>query len=134
MLIDPAVNLVFEKMKAQLKDYKEKLEQAQSDLSAWKFTPDRLAIADSVCFRQGRPNYKRLLVTKLPGVKLCEETFLRNVLCACARLSDIFVCTYSTTNIGLLCTETLVWGHSGSNIIYQNKISFISVCGCVVYV
>ncbi len=43
MLIDPAVNLVFDRMKVQLADYKEKLEQAQSDLSAWKFTPDRLA-------------------------------------------------------------------------------------------
>lgn len=40
MLVDPAVNLVFERMKRQLSDYKEKLEQAQSDLSAWKFTPD----------------------------------------------------------------------------------------------
>lgn len=43
MLVDPAVNLVFERMKRQLSDYKEKLEQAQNDLSAWKFTPDRLA-------------------------------------------------------------------------------------------
>lgn len=43
-LIDPAVNLVFERMKSQLSDYKEKLDQAQSDLSAWKFTPDRLAV------------------------------------------------------------------------------------------
>ncbi len=42
-LIDPAVNIVYERMKTQLKDYKEKLEQAQSDLSAWKFTPDRSA-------------------------------------------------------------------------------------------
>ena len=42
-LIDPAVNLVFERMKSQLTDYKDKLDQAQSDLSAWKFTPDRLA-------------------------------------------------------------------------------------------
>lgn len=30
-------------MKSQLTDYKDKLDQAQSDLSAWKFTPDRLA-------------------------------------------------------------------------------------------
>lgn len=44
MLIDPAVNTVFEKMKAQLSDYKEKLDQAQNDLSAWKFTPDRSAL------------------------------------------------------------------------------------------
>ncbi len=40
-LIDPAVNIVYDRMKTQLKDYKEKLEQAQGDLSAWKFTPDR---------------------------------------------------------------------------------------------
>ncbi len=45
MLIDPAVNIVFQKMKSQLSDYKEKLEQAQNDLSAWKFTPDRSALA-----------------------------------------------------------------------------------------
>ena len=42
MLVDPAINLVFSRMKSQLSDYKEKLEQAQTDLSAWKFTPDRL--------------------------------------------------------------------------------------------
>lgn len=48
MLVDPAVNLVFERMKRQLSDYKEKLEQAQSDLSAWKFTPDRLADPDGL--------------------------------------------------------------------------------------
>ena len=41
MLVDPAVNVVFQRMKSQLSDYKDKLEQAQSDLSAWKFTPDR---------------------------------------------------------------------------------------------
>ena len=41
MLVDPAVNIVFQRMKSQLSDYKDKLEQAQSDLSAWKFTPDR---------------------------------------------------------------------------------------------
>ena len=41
MMVDPAVNLVFQRMKAKLRDYREKLEQAQSDLSAWKFTPDR---------------------------------------------------------------------------------------------
>eukprot|EP00794_Sanderia_malayensis_P000037 gene37-628_t len=39
-LLDPSVNLLFEKMKSELGDTKEKLEQAQNDLSAWKFTPD----------------------------------------------------------------------------------------------
>lgn len=41
MALDPAVNLVFQKMKSELHSTKEQLEQAQSDLSAWKFTPDR---------------------------------------------------------------------------------------------
>ena len=35
------MNLLFEKMKTELGEAKEKLEQAQNDLSAWKFTPDR---------------------------------------------------------------------------------------------
>ena len=40
-LLDPAVNLLFQRMKKELDDSKDKLEQAQNDLSAWKFTPDR---------------------------------------------------------------------------------------------
>ena len=43
MLVDPAVNLVFQQMSTGLKESRDKLEQAQNDLSAWKFTPDRLA-------------------------------------------------------------------------------------------
>lgn len=39
-LLDPAVNLLFQRMKTDLDFEKEKLEQAQNDLSAWKFTPD----------------------------------------------------------------------------------------------
>lgn len=39
-LLDPAVNLLFQRMKTDLDSEKGKLEQAQNDLSAWKFTPD----------------------------------------------------------------------------------------------
>ncbi|EDO46685.1 predicted protein [Nematostella vectensis] len=39
-LLDPAVNLLFQRMKTELDEAKVKLEQAQNDLSAWKFTPD----------------------------------------------------------------------------------------------
>ena len=45
VLVDPSVNIMFQTMKKQLADYKQKLEQAQNHLSAWKFTPDRLACA-----------------------------------------------------------------------------------------
>lgn len=40
-MVDPAINLFFLKMKAELEQTKDKLEQAQNELSAWKFTPDR---------------------------------------------------------------------------------------------
>lgn len=63
MLIDPAVNLVFSRMKSQLSDYKEKLEQAQTDLSAWKFTPDRLADSEGLVRQQ--QNNKHYINVKL---------------------------------------------------------------------
>ena len=40
MTLDPAVNLMFQRMKNEMDVCKEKLEQAQKDLAAWKFTPD----------------------------------------------------------------------------------------------
>ncbi|XP_013416555.1 pre-mRNA-splicing regulator WTAP [Lingula anatina] len=40
MLLDPAVNLMFQRMKKEMDSSKEKLEQTQNELSAWKFTPD----------------------------------------------------------------------------------------------
>ena len=40
-MVDPAINLLFLKMKSELEQTKDKLEQAQNELSAWKFAPDR---------------------------------------------------------------------------------------------
>ncbi|XP_023220082.1 pre-mRNA-splicing regulator WTAP-like [Centruroides sculpturatus] len=39
-LLDPAVNLMFEKMRKELDGVKAQLEETQNELSAWKFTPD----------------------------------------------------------------------------------------------
>ncbi|XP_056151868.1 pre-mRNA-splicing regulator WTAP-like isoform X2 [Lampris incognitus] len=39
-MVDPAVNLFFLKMKRELDESKDKLDQAKNELSAWKFTPD----------------------------------------------------------------------------------------------
>lgn len=50
MLLDPAINLMFQRMRKDMDAYKEKLEQAQNDLAAWKFTPDR-----SVWLGTGKP-------------------------------------------------------------------------------
>ena len=42
--LDPGINLLFGKMRDELHQTKSKLEQAQSELSAWKFTPDRFVL------------------------------------------------------------------------------------------
>ncbi|KAL8594160.1 hypothetical protein ACOMHN_018100 [Nucella lapillus] len=40
LLLDPAVNLVFQRMAKEMDDCKEKLKQTQNELNAWKFTAD----------------------------------------------------------------------------------------------
>ncbi|TEA25024.1 hypothetical protein DBR06_SOUSAS6510059, partial [Sousa chinensis] len=47
-MVDPAINLFFLKMKGELEQTKDKLEQAQNELSAWKFTPDSKC-KDGIC-------------------------------------------------------------------------------------
>ncbi|KAL7641557.1 UNVERIFIED_CONTAM: hypothetical protein RMT77_007430 [Armadillidium vulgare] len=39
-LLDPAINLLFERMKRDFDTTKAKMEEAQNELAAWKFTPD----------------------------------------------------------------------------------------------
>lgn len=39
-LIDPALNMMFEKMRSEMEAAKVKVEEMQNELSAWKFTPD----------------------------------------------------------------------------------------------
>jgi pre-mRNA-splicing regulator WTAP len=39
-IYDPAVNIIFTKLKNELKATKTKLEETQNELTAWKFTPD----------------------------------------------------------------------------------------------
>lgn len=39
-LVDPAINIIFMKLKNELKATKAKLEDTQNELTAWKFTPD----------------------------------------------------------------------------------------------
>ena len=40
-MVDSTINLLFLKLKSELEQTKDKLEQAQNELSAWKFAPDR---------------------------------------------------------------------------------------------
>lgn len=39
-LLDPAVNLLFDRMKKEVSEAKSKVEEMQNELTAWKFTPD----------------------------------------------------------------------------------------------
>lgn len=39
-LVDPALNLMFEKMRSEIETSRIKVEEMQNELSAWKFTPD----------------------------------------------------------------------------------------------
>lgn len=41
-LQDPAVNLLIQRLRQDLSATKTRLEETQSELNAWKFTPDRL--------------------------------------------------------------------------------------------
>lgn len=38
--LDPAVNVIFQKLKTELQLTRARLEETQNELSAWKFTPD----------------------------------------------------------------------------------------------
>ena len=39
-LLDPCVNLLFQKMQSEIKDLQSKLEKAEEELNAWSFTAD----------------------------------------------------------------------------------------------
>lgn len=55
MLLDPAVNLVFQRMTKEMEECQEKLKQTQNELSAWKFTPDRCLFRSWVTIVQSIP-------------------------------------------------------------------------------
>jgi len=40
-LLDPAVNLLLQRLRQELLATRARLEETQNELSAWKFTPDR---------------------------------------------------------------------------------------------
>lgn len=40
-LLDPAINIIIQKLKNELTTTKASLEETQNELNAWKFTPDR---------------------------------------------------------------------------------------------
>lgn len=41
MLLEPTVNVVINRLRKELDNTKQRLEESQSELNAWKFTQDR---------------------------------------------------------------------------------------------
>ncbi|KFM79165.1 pre-mRNA-splicing regulator WTAP-like [Stegodyphus dumicola] len=60
-LLDPAVNLLFERMRKEMDALKARLEETQNELNAWKFTPDRCDMDKSLL------EYHSLHVLLLPA-------------------------------------------------------------------
>lgn len=48
-VLDPAVNLLLLKLRQELAAARTRVEETQNELSAWKFTPDRLVICEMSC-------------------------------------------------------------------------------------
>lgn len=48
-LLDPVVNSMFRQLSDELRETKQRLEQSQQELNAWKFTPDRWALFFYYC-------------------------------------------------------------------------------------
>lgn len=117
-LIDPAVNLVFERMKSQLTDYKDKLDHAQSDLSAWKFTPDRLAAQRDHVLPHTRIRKLTLLLLNIDPQKtvLCVLEFGR---CLFVWVYMYFMCKFSHWVFRLPTT-------------LRDWTSTAFICGCIV--
>ena len=100
MLFDPAVNIVFHRMQTELKDSKEKLDQAQNDLSAWKFTPDRfgfsccnLSVLWCCFFHVCLPVFLSFLLLCVPSSILLSSPFLTSHFFPFVHLISVYVCS-----------------------------------------
>ncbi|KAH7937624.1 hypothetical protein HPB49_013775 [Dermacentor silvarum] len=57
-MLDPAVNLLFERMRHEVDSMRSRLEETQNELSAWKFTPDRRNRAAGSHYTMTSPQYE----------------------------------------------------------------------------
>ncbi|XP_064605008.1 pre-mRNA-splicing regulator WTAP-like isoform X2 [Liolophura sinensis] len=96
MLLDPAVNLVFLRMKKEMEESKEKLEQTQNELSAWKFTPDsqtgKRLMAKCRMLHQENEELGKVLssgrIAKLEGEIALEKTLVQEMKKSQAELDE----------------------------------------------
>ena len=98
MLMDPAVNLMFLKMKSELKDVKEKLAQAQTDLSAWKFSTDR-SVPATVSIVRKRPLLTDYCTSSIDRCLMTTCLLLYHMICLLCRMHH---CSYEQSTMSLL--------------------------------
>jgi len=83
-LLDPAVNVIVEKLRSELVSAKERVEQSQQELNAWKFTPDsntgkRLMAKCRMLYQENEELGKMISsgrVAKLEGDVALAKTFI----------------------------------------------------------
>ena len=128
-LLDPSVNLLFEKMKTELGETKEKLEQAQNDLSAWKFTPDRFVI---LTYLNQMKNIRKKPISRELEHRLISQDEQMNCMtrdAQCAVLKTLINIHFQVNNF-ICCKELCSQGHCCLVNINQ-KLSiqfFMTIC------
>ena len=72
MLLDPTVNVVIMRLKKELENTRQRLEESQTELSAWKFTQDRWLQEMAMC--PAHPSADALKTSDIPPTALSPLT------------------------------------------------------------
>jgi hypothetical protein len=98
-LVDPAVNLVFERMRKEVEEASQKVSEMQSELSAWKFTPDsttgkRLMAKCRLLYQENEELGKMISsgkVAKLEGEVALQKNFAEEVKKSQSEIDDFLI-------------------------------------------
>ena len=98
-LVDPAVNLVFQRMRKEVEDARIKVSEMQSELSAWKFTPDsttgkRLMAKCRLLYQENEELGKMISsgkVAKLEGELALQRNFAEEIKKSQSEIDDFLI-------------------------------------------
>lgn len=98
-LVDPAVNLVFDRMRKEVEEARSKVTEMQSELSAWKFTPDsttgkRLMAKCRLLYQENEELGKMISsgkVAKLEGELALQKNFAEEIRKSQSEIDDFLI-------------------------------------------
>lgn len=98
-LVDPAVNLVFDRMRKEVDEARSKVSEMESELSAWKFTPDsttgkRLMAKCRLLYQENEELGKMISsgkVAKLEGELALQKNFAEEIKKSQSEIDDFLV-------------------------------------------